>query len=387
VNVAAIAHVGDFPHLVHPVPAPVQLVAVPDTDIESHLAEAEELARGADREAALDLLDELWPAARHVPALALRHRLATAWIEMYRGDLDLAGELLTHAEAIVDSPLFDAVDRAQVLYRRGCLTLQQSHIAEATMLFTRALETNTRSGRQSSTLAADALNWRSRCHQLRRDWDAAARDAEASLELAEDDHTRANALFQISLVSERQRQWLLARFYGEQALELYRAEGDRLSSARILNNLGGIEFLLGDVEAAERHLVEAASEAEAAGSDADVAQATSSLAQILLEAGRAGDARVLALHAVEMLEGRVDFFDELGNAQLVVARAFAADDEVASAEHWFGIAEATFTSFGGTSQLAAAWMARGDLAHVDGDLTEAAALYKRAAEALQDFHF
>jgi tetratricopeptide (TPR) repeat protein len=385
--VAAIAHVSDLPPLVQPAWAPVQLVVVPDTDVENRLAEAEDLARGADRDAAFDLLEELWPAARHVPALALRHRLATAWVEMYRGELDTADELLVHAEAIVDSTVFDAVDRARVLYRRGCLTLQQAHVAEATILFTRALETNARSGKASTSLSADALNRRSRCHQLRRDWDTAARDAEASLELAEDDHTRANALFQISLVAERQKQWFLARFYGEQALELYRGEDDRLSSARVLNNLGGIEFLLGDVEAAERHLIEAASEAEAAGSDADVAQATSSLAQVLLEAGRVGDARTLALRAVDMLDGRIDFFDELGNAQLVVAKSFAADNEVASAERWFGAAEATFTSFGGTSQLAAAWMARADLAHVYGDLTEAAALYRRAAEALQDFHF
>lgn len=386
-TVAAIAPLGDFPPLVQPAWAPVQLVAVPDTGIENRLAEAAELARGADLEAALELLDELWPAARHLPELALRHRLATAWVEMYRGNLDIADELLMHAEAIVDSPLFDAVDRAAVLYRRGCLTLQQAHVAEATMLFTRALETNARSGKQSAALAAEALDWRSRCHQLRRDWDAAAHDAEASLALAEDDHARANALFQISLVAERQQQWLLARFYAEQALGLYRAENDELRTARVLNNLGGIAFLLGDVAEAERLLVEAASTAEAAGSDADVAQATSSLAQVLLENGRPGEARVLAIRAVEILDGRVDFLDELGNAQLVVARSFAADGDATSAEHWFGCTEATFSSFGATSQLAAAWMARADLAHVDGDLEEAAALYRRAAETLQDFHF
>ena len=35
-----------------------------------------------------------------------------------------------------------------------------------------------------------------------------------------------NAMFQASLVAERQRQWLLARFHAEQALEIYRRFGD-----------------------------------------------------------------------------------------------------------------------------------------------------------------
>jgi tetratricopeptide (TPR) repeat protein len=387
----AAAHFPEDPPLIGAAGSPgAQLAVLPGWDVEQRLLAAERLTDYNEHDAALEQLDELLPLTRRFPALALRHKMASAWAEMYRGRLDEAADLLTHAETMVQSPLFDAADRAEVLFRHGCVALKRTAIADATSLFTRALETNARSARPSTVLAANVLNWRSRCHQLRRDFDAAARDAEGSLELAvdaADDRARAHALFQSSLVAERQRQWLLARFYAEQALELYREQGDTLSTARILNNLGGIDFLLGDVPAAERTLAEAAATAAEASSEADVAQATSSLAQVLLHSGRPGEARMQALRAIELLTGRIDFADELGNAQLVVATSFTAEADVAAATAWLGRAEQTFDALGSASRLAAVWIARGDLARSTGGLEAAAELYRRAAEALQDFHF
>jgi len=309
---------------------------------------------------------------------------------MYLGHLDVAAELLANTDSIVQSPGFDAADRAAVLYRRGCIALKRAEVAEAISLFTRALETNAWSARPSTLLAADVRNWRSRCYQLRRDWDAAALDAEASLELATDagcQRSRAHAMFQASLVAERQRQWLLARFHAEQALDIYREHGDTLSTARILNNLGGIDFLLGDIAGAEQALEEAAAIACAAGSDADVAQATSSLAQVLLCTDRPRAARDRAHAALSLLRGRVDFLDEIGNAQLVVAKSHAAELDASSASEWLDHAERTFTELGSASHLAAVWIARGDLARETGDCNGAAELYRSAAESLQDFHF
>jgi tetratricopeptide (TPR) repeat protein len=376
------------PPLVSPSVQPLSVVT--EDDVEPRLCDAETLTRENEHEAALEALEGLWPDVRHDAPLALRHHLAAAWAEMYRGHLEQVTELLGQADVLVQSPLFDAGDRASVLYRRGCVALKAADVAEATSLFTRALETNARSARQAPLLAADVLNWRSRCHQLRRDWDAAGRDAEASLTLATDagdEQAQANALFQASLVAGRQRQWLLARFHAEQALEIYRRHGDTLSTARILNNLGGIDFLLGDVAAAEKTLEEAAATATEAGSDADVAQATSSLAQVLLRSGRPEEARVRALVALELLDGRVDFLEETGNAQLVVARSLAAEHTTVSASEWLNLAERTFKTLGSTSHLAAVFIARGDLRRATGDIDGAADLYRHAAESLQDFHF
>jgi len=381
-------HLFDEPPLVSPSVPPLELL--PAGDVEQLLGQAEALTRDNAHGAALEQLESLWPDVRHIAPLALRHRLAAAWAQMYRGHLDVAADLLEHADAIVQSPSFDAADRAAVLYRRGCVALKQAQITEAISLFTRALETNARSAHPSALLAADARNWRSRCYQAQRDWEAAARDADASLELATEagcDRSRANAMFQASLVAERRRQWLVARFHAEQALEIYRREGDTLSTARILNNLGGIDFLLGDVAAAKKALLEAAATAAAAGSAADVAQATSSLAQVFLSSGHPVDARMHAEAALELLSGRTDFLEETGNAQLVMARAYAAEQDWESSGAWLDNAALTFAELGSTSQLAAVAIARGDLARALGDECSAATHYRHAAESLQDFHF
>ena len=378
---AAAASYFEFP----PVTA---LTLVRDT-LADELAAAEQLVAENRHDEAVEQLEELWCDLRTDCVLALRNRLALSWSEMYRGELEHAAELLGHAETIVQSPRFDAGDRAEVLYRRGCVAFKSAKIADATSLFTRALDLNELAPRPRTLLAANIYEWRSRCHQFSRDWDAAARDAEWSLKLATrvgDEPAQAHALFQASCVAERRKEWLVARFYAERALELYRKHDDTLATARILNNLGGIDFLLGDVASAEENLIEAAETAAKAGSDPDLAQAVNTLAHVLLKTGRPLEARVRAERAVELLVDRLDFRDELGNAQLVVARSLASEGDHSLAVEWIDAAENTFDALGSTSHLALAWVARGDVARETGDLDTAADLYRRAADSLQDVH-
>lgn len=387
---AAAAHFPEAPPLSAPAYGRPPLTALPGGDVDRRLAEAERLAEGPEPHRALEQLPELWAEVRHEPALALRHRLAEAWALMYCNGLDRAAELLAHAEALASSPVFDARERADVLYRQGCLALKSARVAEATELYTRALDTNQRSPRPSDLLTTRALEWRARCYQLQRDWGAALRDAERSLELATslgDEVAQAHALFQAANIVHRQGQHLLARCYGEQALELYRKHGDLRAVAQTLNNLGAFSFLLGDLPAAEALFEDAAMTASEAGSDADVAQAVSSLAQLYLRSSRPQDARVRAERAVSMLAGRTDYVYELGSAELIVAQALTVEGDAPSASAWLDRAEQSFTTLGSTSHLALAWVARGDLARALGDDATAADLYRRAAEALQDWHF
>jgi hypothetical protein len=101
-----------------------------------------------------------------------------------------------------------------------------------------------------------------------------------------------------------------------------------------------------------------------------------------------GRARRANAHAaLAFLSGRVDFLEEIGNAQLVVAKSHSAELDVTAAAEWLDHAERTFTELGSTSHLAAVCIARGDLARKNGDCNDAAELYRHAAESLQDFHF
>ncbi len=359
-------------------------------DLADALASAEELVAAGRHDEAVEQLDQLWPEVRGNVSFALRHHLALSWSEMYRGELDRAAEMLGHAQTIVRSPRFDAGDRAELLYRRGCVAFKQGEIADATSLLTRALDLNENAPSPRPTLAANVYEWRSRCYQFRRDWDAASRDTERSLEIATrtgDEPAQAHALFQASCIAERRKSWLVARYYAERALEIYRRHGEVLGAARILNNLGGINFLLGDVETAEENLLAATETAADAGSEPDLAQAVNSLAQLLLRTGRPVEARVRAERAVELLTGRIDFRDELGNAQLVIARSLAAEGELALAADWIDAADETFEALGSTSHVALAWLTRGDVARETGDVETAADLYRQAADSLQDVHF
>jgi tetratricopeptide (TPR) repeat protein len=376
--------------VLHELPPVTTLSLVPTHDVEQMLARAEGLVaahRFAD--AAVELAS-IWEDVRNDPPRALRQRLTLAWAELYLGELDEAEELLAHAEAIATSPHFDAADRSEVLYRQGCVTLKQNRVADAATLFTRALDSNDRAPRPRAALASRTHEWRSRCHVRARDWDAARRDVEQAIELAlaaRDPEAHAHALFQASIVAERQNQWLLARCYAERALALYSDLGNKLCTARVLNNLGGIDFLLGDAEAAEEALLGAIDSASEAASDVDLAQAVNSLARVLLDGGRSAEARARALRAVELLEHRTDFLDELGNAQLVVARSLAADGEPAQAKAWLERAADTCTRLGSSSHLALVLVAQGDLARSSNDADAAADLYRGATELLQDLHF
>jgi tetratricopeptide (TPR) repeat protein len=155
----------------------------------------------------------------------------------------------------------------------------------------------------------------------------------------------------------------------------------------MLNNLGGLNYLLGRSDDAITYLKRAFSVALEVGSEPDAAQAVSSLAQVHLGSGEWTLAEEQSRHALELLEGRPDFLDETGNALIVLGRSLMEQDRLEEAEQAFAEAELNLSQLSSASHRAVAWTAQGDLASRRGDDRSAAALYRRAAEALQDVRF
>jgi tetratricopeptide (TPR) repeat protein len=180
---------------------------------------------------------------------------------------------------------------------------------------------------------------------------------------------------------------VLARNYAERARQAYAELADRVHVGQLTNNLGGLNFLLGNTEDAIQLLKEAFSIALDAGQDADAGRAVSSLAQVHLRTGDVEQAEEQARHALDLLDGRVDYIDETGNAQLVLGRSLLEQGRLDEAEAAFSAAESCFGELGSASHRAAAWVARGDLAARRGDHEQASELYRAAAEALQDVRF
>jgi tetratricopeptide (TPR) repeat protein len=353
---------------------------------EQALRNVEALIERSQYADAIEAVGDIDVPATSQPDLALRVLFAESWARMYVGDLALSESLIERARSLAESPAFDDAARGEALFRLACCRSKTGRTSNAILLFTEAL----RLMGSSDGLQARVLDWRSRCYQVQREWDAARADAERSLELAEaagDERGRADALFQCSLIAERGGDALLARFYAEAARDAYAHLGDRGAQARILNNLGGLQFLLGDAAEAVALLQQSFALALEVGNEADAAQAVSSLAQVHLRCGAPQLAEEQARHALTILERRGDYLDELGNVHLVLGRALLDQGRTDEAKQAFAAAEWTFERFGSRSHVAAVWTAQGDACRLLGDVDAAADLYRRAAEALQDFHF
>src|SRR6266542_1640335 len=337
-------------------------------EVEAAVMRAEAAVEGQQYDEALEALDGLHysPEGRELEFRAL---LAEAWARMYHGELRPALDLLARARELSEQQGFSDVERADVLYRMGVCRYKLTSINSAQTLLSEALDLADRSGIPCDRLRSHILEWRSRCSRRQRDFEAAREDIERALELAErldDTLTIAHVTFQASIVAERDGHWLQARALAERAKELYETHGDQLNLGRMLNNLGGLNYLLGEP---------------------DAAQAVSSLAQVHLGARDWSLAEEQSRHALELLEGRPDFLDEVGSAQIVLGRALLEQGRLDEAEHAFAEAELNLSQLSSASHRAVAWTAQGDLASRRGDDRAAAALYRRAAEALQDVKF
>jgi len=374
-------------------PASVDLVDEPSPDgrtAAAALTRAEWCIANHRYREAIDALAHVHVSLSDAPFIAFRALVCEGWARLYLGDLVLAASACERARALSEGPAFRDVHRAEALFRLGACRLKLGKVANAVSLFTAAVRLARDGSPESDRVRAHAFEWRSRCYQLQRDWEAAKADAELAAELAQavdDRRLEALATMQCSLVAERSGDPLLARFYAERARSLAAEEGDRQTEARLLNNLGGLTFLLGEPEVSVAYLKDAFALSLELGNTADAAQAVSSLAQVHLRCGAPQLAEEQARHALTILEDRGDYLDERGNVHLVLGRALLDQGRVDEALAEFATAEELFAGLESGSHVAAAWVAQGDAYARQGNLELAAALYRGAAERLQDFHF
>jgi tetratricopeptide (TPR) repeat protein len=360
--------------------------------VETALARGEALSEAHDYEGALAEFGSaraLLGAAASA-GLELRCLLGESWARIQSGSIEEALALLARARDLAERPAFSDVDRAEVLFRLGVCRYKLSSISTALGLLDAALELADRSPLPCDVLRADILGWRSRCYRRLRDWQAAREDVERALELAERANDRravAQTYFQASLVAEREGHWLLARTYAERARAAYEELEDAANVGRLLNNLGGLNFLLGDPEDALELLKQAFAVAVEAGDEPEAGHVTCSLAEVRLALGDPVQAEADARKALELYGGRVDYLQGIGTAQLRLGRALLEQDRLNEAEEILRAADSSFEQLSSVSHRAAAWVALGDLARKRGDDGEAARQYRRAAEALQDFRF
>ncbi len=363
------------------------------TRIETILARAEALTEASKHADAITHVEDIRTAvlASGSPELELRMLAVEAWARQAVGEVREALDLLARARSIAEAPQFSDLDRADVLFRLAVCRWKLSSVATAVSLFDEALQLADRSGLPCDLLRSRILDWRSRCRRRQRDYEAAREDVERALELAEgldDSRMIAHVYFQASLIAEREGHWVSARQYAERAKALYEEVDDQLDVGRMLNNLGGLNFLLGKSDDAVKYLNDSVKVLiDVGGGDDEIATVVSSLAHVELGRGDLEAAETQARQALVLLENHQDSLGEIGNAQLLLGRSLLEQDRLDEAADALATAEATFDQYESTSHRAAVWIAKGDLATRRNDDTEAARLYRRAAETLQDFRF
>jgi tetratricopeptide (TPR) repeat protein len=197
----------------------------------------------------------------------------------------------------------------------------------------------------------------------------------------------ADVFLHASLVAERMGQWVLARSYAERARGHYQELNDGRKIAGVLNNLGGLNLLLGRPEQAIEHLKASFSAALEVDSIEKAAQAEGSLATVHLHLSDWDQAEQLSRHALSLLTDREDYLHEIAPTQLVLGRALMEQDKLEEAEQWLRASDSSAERLESIGHRAAAWIALGDLETRRNNQPEAAKLYRRAAEALQDVRF
>jgi tetratricopeptide (TPR) repeat protein len=360
--------------------------------VDAALARCDALVEARRNDEALEEFERVRSAvlATGLPELEVRALSGEAIVRLRRGEVREGIELLESARALTEGNAFSDVERADVLFRLGIGRFMLNSVQTAIALFDEALKVAERSEIPSDQLRSNILSWRSRCYRRRRDFEAAREDVERALELAEslnDTRTTADVYFQASIIADREGRWVLARSYAERAKSAYEELADRSNLGRLLNNLGGINFLLGHPDEALALLKDAVRIALEVGNDAEAAHAVNGIAQVHLRTGDLELAEEQARYALKLLGERVDEMHEIGNAQLVLGRALLGQDRLDEAEEAFTAGETAYDQMSSGSHRADAWIAQGDLAARRGDDRAAARLYRQAADALQDVRF
>src|SRR5882724_172767 len=360
--------------------------------VDAALTRAGALLEARRNDEALEEFESIRAAvlATGMPELEARALSGEATVRMRAGEVREAIALLERARALSEGTSFSDVERADVLFRLGVARFKLNSVQSAIALFDEALKVAEQSEIPSDQLRSNILAWRSRCYRRRRDLEAAREDVERALELAEslnDTRTAADVYFQASIIADREGHWVLARSYAERAKAAYEELSDRGNLGRLLNNLGGINFLLGHPEEAVDFLKDAVGIALEVGNDAEAAHAVNGIAQVHLRTGDVKRAEEQARYALELLGDRVDEIAEIGNAHLVLGRALLAQDRLDEADEALQAGERAYDQLSSGSHRASAWVAQGDLAARRGDDRAAARLYRQAADALQDVRF
>jgi tetratricopeptide (TPR) repeat protein len=358
---------------------------------EAQLAQADALLTGARYAEAIEAYGHANAsvAATGLDELELQRVSGLSWALMESGDVRGAVDLLLEVQTRPSFASMNDLQRADYLYRLGVgrARLGSTHVALG--ILSEAYKAGT-DALAPEALLAGILSWRSMCLQRLRDIDLAREDAEHAVALSErsgDPRAQAYALFQASLAADREGRYVLARRYAEQSRAKYEEIDDQVQLGKILNNLGGVHFQLGDYDAALEHFKKAYGCLLDAGNDVLCGAVLCSIAAVHLEHGDFAKAEEQAQLSITLLEQNTEWAQECGENYYYLGRALLGQRKLEDAATALARSAELLESVRATNALSRTVLAQGDLARVREDEQGAADLYRRSAELLQDVNF
>ncbi|MGD0273382.1 MAG: tetratricopeptide repeat protein [Gaiellaceae bacterium] len=360
--------------------------------VEAMLARAEALARAHEFQESLELFADAKTAvaATGSPELAARRLIGEGWALVQEGEVRNGLEVLTQAREIIDGEALSDGIRAEVLCRLGEARIKLGSTHVAISLLTEAYRLLENSSVAGDSLRANILAFRSIGYQRVGDVEAAREDAERAVELAEqmgDPRVIGYSYMQASLVAEREGRFVLARTYAERARAKYEEVEDQVQLGKVLNNLGFCHALLGKNEDALESFTRAYRIFLDMGANFESGSVVSSIASLHLETGDPVKAEEQARLAIELIGDGKDDPEQDGEARLVLGKALLAQGRLEEADQTLTSVRDLFESLRATSNLSRTLLALGDLAVQRESQDEAARLYRRAAELMQDLRF
>jgi Tfp pilus assembly protein PilF len=357
--------------------------------VEGMLARAEAHTQAREYESALEVFADVKTAvaASGSADLSARRLLGEGWALLEEGQVREGLEVLTKGRELVDAEQLDEAFRAEALFKLGVarFKLGSSHVAIT--LLTEAHKLLEHSSIASDSLRAQVLAFRAAAYRRVGDIEVAREDAERAVELAEqlgDPRVIGASYMQASLVAEREGRYVLARTYAERAKAKYEEAEDQVQLGKVLNNLGLCQALLGKYDDAFDSLTRAYGISLDLGDDYESGTVVASIASLHLETGDPVRAEEQARLAIELIGDGKDDPENAAEVQLVLGQALLTQGRLDEAEAVLIPIKELFESLRANSNISRTLIALGDLASARETQEEAARLYKRAAEIMQD---
>jgi tetratricopeptide (TPR) repeat protein len=316
-----------------------------------------------------------------------RAEVGRAWALHFAGKQREAVAILGDARAYYEERHVDSMELAVVLFRLACGREALGDLKLALQLLEESTRILNRGVIPSDGLRIRILRRMVAIHTRRHDLEAGREAAEAALEIGRrlgDKRAVAEAYWEAAMLEERRREFAKATEYALRARDLMMDLGDQQETARLLDDLGEIKNLMGKPAEAVQCFEDGLDLLKTVDDPVTRCHVLNGFAETQLALGDTRRALELTNKSLAIMEGRDGQADLKGGAHLIRARAFLVLGQLDESHVELEAAKRAYASLEQARLTSQVFLLEGDLLMAETRPEEAAAVYRRSSEILQD---